>query len=271
MRLPTYEEALSTALRTAADGEPIVGGLALTIWAAALQIDQARDFGDTATRDLDFVAPRTFARNYERNLRGAGLQVKGAYADVSRDAGSPNVAVFTIPVEDDPEPFTIDILSTVSGLATADIRNRSQVLLYNDHPVRVMHTCDLAVSRAYNILLLPERRSERDFAQLALAVAILRVWMARRARGTSGAARRDVLDVADRLNDFSRHRDGMAAYLDYGIDLMGAIPVEAMPQAYQRDGHPRVVGDLEARRARRVADRARRDAERAAAAKRRPR
>jgi hypothetical protein len=218
----------------------LVGGQALAFWADHLQVERPATLVSGVTADADFIGDSALAKDLGKHL---GWQV-------------------WIPALDDSTPQTgkvthrtknggvkqVDFLSGVVGLTSKDLARRAIEMDVPDIGLlRVIHPIDVLDSRIQNLHLLPEKRTDAGIAQARLAVGIARAFI-RQEVGTRGE--RVGLKLLERLAEIASDIAAVRVFLLYGIDPLGAVPLEDFrtTSALHKVRWPQIVAEVTEKR-----------------------
>lgn len=223
-------EQLPRLLRLRPDAV-LVGGQSLAVWAAALGVRPRPPLDPYVTSDIDFLGSRRVAKELAEKLDAALL------VPPADDHVQVNSAVLLLR---DPRGgrVLVDFLSGVVGLEATKIRKRALEVEAFDTVFRVMHPVDCLESRVANLYALPSKRNESGVAQARLAVEIVREFIAKVA---ASGNERHTLKLVEHVGRLARGKGAAQVGARYGIDVMEAIPVEKLPQAFREKQWPRIV------------------------------
>jgi hypothetical protein len=209
----------------------LVGGQALAVWAMALGVTPAPPLDAFVTSDVDFLGSKAVASELAERLHAElmvppaedPVQVNSAML-VLRDASLGTVLV--------------DFLNEIVGVDSANVRKRAQEMEAFGTTFRVMHPVDCLASRIANLQSLPHKRNEFGIAQARLAIDIVRKFIEKVARGGNP---RHALDLSEFVGRLARSRAAAQVSGEFGIDVLLAIPVEALPRAFVEKQWPHLV------------------------------
>lgn len=209
----------------------LVGGQALAVWANALNIRPEPPLDVFVTSDIDFLGSRRVARELAEKLH-AELMVPSAEDHVQvnsamlilRDARTGTVLV--------------DFLNEVVGIEAAIVKRRALEVEAFGVPFLVMHPVDCLTSRISNLQLLPSKQNELGLAQARLAIQIVNKFITRVA---AEGNERHALDLSEHVGRLARGRAAAEVSSRYGIDVLDAIPVAALPKAFVEKQWPHLV------------------------------
>jgi hypothetical protein len=161
-------ELLARILELAGTEMILVGGQALVFWAAYYSVPTPPI---AVTKDVDFVGTRA---DVERLARGLGAKATfRRQKDLTLLAGQ---------IEKDlpgGDYINIDVLSRVYGdVSTESLAKRAIVAESPAGKFRVMHPLDVLQGRLENVYGLVEKQDEHGIAQLQLAIAMVRKFLA---------------------------------------------------------------------------------------------
>jgi hypothetical protein len=213
----------------------LVGAQALVVWANVLGVRTRPPLEPYVTSDIDFLGSREVARELARKL-GAQLLVppKDDHVQV-------NAAVLLLRGKDGGRVL-VDFLSVVSGLDVAKIRARALEVEAFDTVFKVMHPVDCLASRIGNLHLIPAKRNETGAAQARLAVEIVHEYIAK----VAGAGEaRHALDLVEHVGKLARTAVAAQVGEQFHVRILDAIPLTALPRAFQEKQWPRLVARAE--------------------------
>jgi hypothetical protein len=233
----------------------LVGGQALIVWMLKYDIDAEPSESPQLTQDVDFVGLTVEARQLAKLLDNASVMVP------TMDDATPNSAVVTwtpqagAPAKDvrrdkKDEPkverkLLIDFLIGVLGVDDRDVRNLAVSVQAKDWPaIRVLHPINCLQSRLVNLHRLSNKRDSNGITQAKVAIDVVRCFIDEilASEGETMAGR-----AVDKVLDIAALPEGLFALQEYGIDLMGAIPIGKFDpsHAYVTMQYPRSVDKLE--------------------------
>jgi hypothetical protein len=174
----TDQELLARILELAGIEMILIGGQALAFWAAYYDVAAPPI---AVTKDVDFLGTRA---DVERLARGLGA--KATYRR-QRD-----LTMLEGQVEKElpgGNYVNIDVLSRVYGDVSAESVTKHSIIAENPAgKFRVMHPVDVLQGRLDNVYGLPEKQDEHGIAQLHLAIAMVREFLADIAAQETGRA-----------------------------------------------------------------------------------
>lgn len=208
----------------------LVGGQALAVWANALGILPAPPLDVFVTSDIDFLGSAGVARELARKLH-AELMVPSA-----DDPVQVNSAILVLR---DPKAGTVlvDFLNDVVGVEAAKIRKRALEVEALGSTFLVMHPVDCLTSRITNLQLLPSKRNEFGVAQARLSIQIVNKYIE---RVVAEGNRRHALDLSEHVGRLARSNAAGEVNAAYDIDVLDAIPVDALPKQFVEKQWPQL-------------------------------
>ncbi len=222
----------------------LVGGQALAFWATYYRARVPVDLLPYVTLDVDFLGTSAHAKAFAEAVPGAKLYVP-TLDDHTPSSGrviARNVMGRTLEV---------DFLHSMAGVSESDVQ-RNAVDLKDPHGkliLRVMHPLYCLESRIKNLVLLPGKRDRFGIAQARLAVQVMRLHIAHvLAQDASGL--RKTLKLVERLGDLALSEPGKRCYIEYRIDVLRAVPANAIPSSqFQQLRWPQLRRQVTQRRA----------------------
>jgi hypothetical protein len=212
----------------------LVGGQALAFWAHYYRVRAPADLRPYVTLDVDFLGTSAQAAAFADRLPGARLYVP-TLDDHTPSSGrvvARNVLGRTLEV---------DFLHSLAGLSESDVRRNAVEIKDQQGRVllRVMHPLYCLESRVRNLALLPDKRNRFGVAQAQLAVRVMRQHVMRVLDEPNGV--RKALKLIERLADLALSEPGKRCFVDYRVDLLRAIPAQAVPAAeFQQRRWPQI-------------------------------
>ena len=222
----------------------LVGGQAAAFWIAKYQIADPRRI---TTKDIDvFLSEQRpgVAVECAKDLSGHLLLV--------REPRVPDVARVRFSVNG--VDLQIDFLRSIHGISASDLMSSklgiidertSGKILYVMHPVLAL------ASRLFNTFELAGRLTGENRSRLRFSVEAVRSYLTDQV-STASAIRQDVVPSIERVYRLAIHRTGLAAWLDYGIDLIGGIPepsdLAGCPACFLQKRLPQMLRMVETKR-----------------------
>ena len=208
----------------------LVGGQAVAIWTSHLQDRIEGVLAEViASRDIDLLGNAS-------DLRKAGELLGGRVRVAGWDDHTPltGVAIF---LDDDGHERRLDVLESVYGLSSEDLRNTAIEidLLVDDGQVRVwvMHPERCMESRVHNSAL-PNKQTDLAWRQLRASILCARAFSQLLLDERGDAAVRDVLNLNERVFRFAQERPSARIALDRNIEVFDAIlDDERLPEKFR--------------------------------------
>jgi hypothetical protein len=211
----TLDEALPVIAEAMSDNTVLVGGQAVNLWAVLLRVEVYSPF---LTRDIDLVGDRKDALLADKRIT---LPHKLFLA--SLDDSSINAAVIAVHFPGDNETTPIDYLMTLYGLDRDKIESSAINVAIDELIIRVIHPILLLQSKICNLNLKSKRTVEARL-QAQISIAIVRAFLDSTLMNQKISARKN-LNMLRQVTSFSKSIFAVAAYKEFGIDTMDALPV----------------------------------------------
>lgn len=231
----------------------LVAGQALATWVNIFAIPLPDALSAGVTRDLDYFASRELATEHHKWLVGQGFDsvlYLPAPGDIT--ANSAKIVVRNVPeLVDDIE---IDYMQALCGfndeVDEVRLHARSVRLLIEDAgiEIRLMHPFDCLKSRVHNMHLLPSKRSQAGLAQLELAIIVLHTYLAEAANEGQEIRRQVILPIVEKVIELAGSRAGRYVFQCFGVDILDAVPVEAIGGVFAERRWPRALRYIDRRR-----------------------
>jgi hypothetical protein len=194
----------------------LVGGQALAFWADYLQVRRPQNLVSGVTVDADFIGDAELAKEL-------GARLGWETWIPALDDATPQTGKVTHTLRDG-SIKQVDFLSGVVGLNTKDIVRRAvEVAIPGVGKVRVIHPVDVLDSRIQNLHVLAAKRNAAGIAQARLAVGVVRSFVQ---QFIVDHGERAALKLLERIVELTTDIAAVHVFLLYGIDPLGAIPVE---------------------------------------------
>lgn len=237
---PLTPRELSQLLDSIEQDVVLVAGQALAFWASYFGLQPTGALAAGVTMDIDFLGSRESAQRHHEALQ-AHFKQKARIAVPQLGDVTPNSAI--IIVEDlngRKEPIIIDYLWALHGYKENDTTRLHafavEAEVHSRH-VRVMHPYDCLKSRLHNVIGLPSKRNDLGFAQLRLAVQVVKARLDEICR--EGGQRESGFQLAERVISLAVSRDGLQVWKEHAIDLMEAVPADALAGKFRSERWPR--------------------------------
>lgn len=230
------EEAES--ILAARPGGILIGGGALAFWRADGETPLPSALEAGVTTDIDFFRLRHDAITFAENMK-VQYHAKVEVFIPGFDDATPNsakVVIYGYGGRTDEQYIEIDYLAVVYGFSHKEqerMRDRAPLITGDNIEFSVMHPLDVLKSRICNLFGLPQKQNDIGRAQSKLSIEVVRDWFMRDAGvgnpayERSGSSGQDsALHAAEEIIELATHRCGLAAFNDFGIDVLTAIPAE---------------------------------------------
>ncbi len=195
----------------------LVGGQALAFWVAYFGV-QIRDAPRAyISGDADFLGSREHVERFSKAIGGKAVYpprrgMTAIHGAVEKKTGGVKIGVY--------------VLHRVVGIDAGDVRRRAVEIAHpGDASLRflVMDPVDCLVSRLENMRRLAAKRDEIGVWQARLAVAVCRAYVEQL---LSLDDERKAMQVATAAFRLAGSAAGLQAHAKYGLDVLGAVPVE---------------------------------------------
>jgi hypothetical protein len=248
--------AVLRALETVGDEDNhliLIGGQALSTWVAVLEaLGHEFESEPIASGDIDFFAS-------QKLVRECAARLEGKAKTPNLDDATPNSGLVSF-IDDEGFTREIDFLDQVAGLDADDVRKTAQSVVLDPEdgrePIRVwlLHPERCLESRVHNVLYL-DKATKLGLAQARAAVQVARAFtqvVVMDFEEISESERsRVALNLNERIFKFALGRKGIDIYLDYGIDVFGAILLDdRLPTKFGECRYPQMRTQLEDKRER---------------------
>ena len=240
-----YAQSVKTAVNDF--GLVIVGGQSLALWARQYLIDEltGEDIGFVTSDDLDFIGNNAGVDHCERVM---GASFKRA----TMDDNTPSLAIGLIDWEDDKE-LIVDILKmdSVGGVEKKEILKHLAVLDLDGVDVAVIDPITCLKSRLFNLFAYWQRDRGRESVRVNIAIRASESYI--REMLVYEGFRVAAVQVK-RIKALALSRLGKRAYVEYGIDVLRAIPYDPAlyPEAYLGIEYPNMIRQVSDQRRRKL-------------------
>ncbi|BBJ22164.1 hypothetical protein [Candidatus Nitrotoga sp. AM1P] len=239
-RPPKTIHALQKTTQTAI----LVGGQSLTFWVDYFKIPVPPSDTPYLTQDADVLATR-----HDAHIVAAELQ--GTLRIAKLEDHTSNTAIVTYKTPDGRTLF-IDFMGTLIGLTNEEIRKLAVEL---EHPeygfIRILHPTLVLKSRIVNLHRLSSKRDTNGIEQARLAVLVAKAFFKNYvASGFAGKKPdRYLIDRVVWLEKLALSDAGMFVFTQWGIDVMGAAPIEIITnKKFHTEHWPRVDARVQSKR-----------------------
>lgn len=235
------EEEIDLILHCCDGRALLVGGQALAFWGQYYRIKLHGELAISVTSDADFIGTAQHARELSKALKAEGWR----YWQPSPDEATSQTAKLSKRIEG----FgikQIDFLDRIVGLKTDGIQRRAVALeLADGTRLRVLHPLDVLESRLKNLAELPSKRNAHGIAQAHLAIEVARCLLEDLLREASAR----LLDAIERMAQISGQKSLQAVLHDHGMDVLGAVPADRIPnEAFRTRRWPQILAQVAQRR-----------------------
>lgn len=211
---------LERILSLAGSDTILVGGQALAFWSSYYGVALP---SSAITKDADFLGSRA---DVARIARGLGGQAH--YPHEQALTALTGQVTKDLPGND---YINIDVLFRLHGdVTTSAVRARAVHIELAGVGFKMLHPMDVLQGRLENLYSLKEKQDEHGVAQLVLAIAMARVFMAEeatRGRGNDAAQKRPVvLKHLSRVANMARSDAGRKVAKRFKVHVADAITVQ---------------------------------------------
>ena len=211
------QRLLAQLLRLAGERMVLVGGQALVFWAAHYAVPLPTS---AVTKDADFLGTPEDVRRIARGLDG-----QAHYPHEKELTALAGQVTKALPGGD---YVNIDVLHRLHGDVSAQaVRARAVMVDADAGQFMVLHPLDVLQGRLENLYSLREKQDEHGVAQLALAIAMIRAFLADEAARAEpeGARRRNalVLKHLKRIVALARCDAGRKVARRFGLHVADGI------------------------------------------------
>jgi hypothetical protein len=232
----------------------LIGGMALAFWATYFRVEPPTALAAGVTRDLDFFGPAAVAHRFAERLHEVVKAVAVEVFTPTPGDVTPNTAKIVLRgFHGRADPVEIDYLGSVHGFDyAAECRMRKRAVPVEVGAVRlqVMDPIDVLASRVHNDTLASKRDRPATAEQIRLAVTVTRAFIAS-VGATAVGTRSPALRIAGEVGALAGCRAGIGVFIRHGVDLLHAVPEEAISSPTFRDRRwPQIAAHVDARRAR---------------------
>ena len=199
----------------------LVGGQSLTFWIDRFDITIPPIETPYLTMDADVLATKHDAKIVADELHGT-LKI------ATMDDNTPNTAIVTYQTPDGRNLF-VDFMGSLIGLTNTEIRETAVEL---EHPkyglIRILHPSLVLKSRIVNLHRLSSKRDTNGIEQARLAVLVAKAFFENYVESGFAGKNPDryLIDRVVWLGKLALSDAGMFVFTQWGIDVMGAAPIE---------------------------------------------
>lgn len=224
----------------------VIGGQSLALWARQYLIDEmtGEDIGFLTSDDLDFTGNTSSVKYCEERL---GVKFKTA----SIDECTPELAIANLSWKNDSIYVDILKMDSVGGVSAQEISKYLSVIDLDGVPVAVIDPVTCMKSRLHNLFAAWQRYKDRESTRVKIAARASEYYL------------RDILvhegfrfaaPYIRRIKDLALSDKGKRIYVEYGIDLLSAIPQDAdlLPKDYIEKELPRMRREVDSVRKRKL-------------------
>lgn len=215
--LPRFFHALQKTTQTAI----LVGGQSLTFWVDYFKIPVPPSDTPYLTQDADVLATKQDARIVATELQGT-LRI------ARLEDQTTNTAIVTYKTPDGRTLF-IDFMGTLIGLTNEEIRKLAVELEHPDYGfIRILHPTLVLKSRIVNLHRLSSKRDTNGIEQARLAVLVAKAFFENYVESGFAGKNPDryLINRVVWLGKLALSDAGMFVFTQWGIDVMGAAPIE---------------------------------------------
>lgn len=213
----------------------VVGGQSVMAWAQYFGIINKHT---SYTRDIDIFG--TYADIEAADLRLIMVEHETKFAEPNDSSPNSGLILITLPGS---KKVRVDFLWAVQGLSGSDIQERSVKLKLGetDKFIRVLHPLMCLESKIVNLGAFPIKRDEAGVAQAKMAIKVAHAYISDL---LAHNRERDALNAVERVFRVAQLDAASFIWHIFDIDLVEAIPVAALPQAFQDIRLPQMADRL---------------------------
>lgn len=211
----TLEDALPVIEQAMSPKTILVGGQAINLWAAILDVDIASPF---LTRDIDFIGSQVDAIAADAKILRDHTLILATMDDSSINSATIEV---TFPAEN--KSIVIDYLIRIHGVDRKDIDNSVIEMDVGTVVIRVIHPFHLMRSKISN-LSIRQKQDSAGIAQAEASIAIFRAFLLEYMMQPE-ATSRSILNMIRKVIHFAKGSFAVDAYHAFNIEPLSAIPV----------------------------------------------
>lgn len=218
-------DVLVELLAAAGEDLVLIGGQALAIWMERYGIAMPGGF-EFVSRDLDFLAA---SRTDRASVRRLARAVGGTSAFPPERAAFTSLIGQAVREVSEDEVFNVDVLHSMWGADSDQVRERAISLGRSNFTIRVLHPLDVLKSRLDNLHGLAEKQNDLGKAQLTAAIAVARAFQREAAALEPREARRPAtLRYVGFIQSLATAAAGKKVTSRYGIHVADAIEPDAV-------------------------------------------
>lgn len=218
----------------------LVGGQAIEVWGAFLNVPAPAGQHETLTEDTDWLGSESDARWLCEQLGNHELKI-------AKDWLSPNTAIAYLQ-RPDGRILLMDFLRTIIGPSPQEVERLAVSVKIKDITIRVLHPLLCLESRIANLAALPSKRNGNGFQQAEWAIAIVSAFIEYIAQNHSIRHATRACHWVERI---ALSRDAKYCYQHFGIDPFRAVTgptVQLIGGQFVAQDWPRVVARVARKR-----------------------
>lgn len=214
----TLEEALPVIEQAMSSKTILVGGQAINLWAAILNVDIASPF---LTRDIDFIGSQVDAIAADTRILEDHTLILATMDDSSINSATIEVI---FPAEN--KSMVIDYLIRIHGVDRSDIDKSVIELEIGEIVIRIIHPYHLMCSKISN-LSIKQKQDAAGIAQAEASIAIYRAFILDYMTQHE-ASPRSILNMIRKVIYFAKGNYAVDAFHKFNIEPLYAIPIEEL-------------------------------------------
>ncbi len=222
---PVSPQEIKAVLQSLSDADTvIVGGQGVNVWSCIYERPDSepwRSGRPYTSRDADALADRAEMVKMARSLEQNGFEIT---VQLPRTEQERSVNTGLVVARKGGIELDINLLHTVLGLSSQDLRMNAVRIVWEDTPLRLIHPLLCVESKTHNLIRLPQDNPEeprQDRKHLLLALGNLREHLLRRSTPVLAA---QSLHTVRRLVDFAYQQPGREVLTQHGIDVLESVP-----------------------------------------------
>ena len=219
----------------------LVGGQAIVAWVLHYNLPIPETDMPALTQDVDFLGTAQEAESLAK--------VIGAHVEKPKlfDDHTPNTAIVSFKSPDSGKLLLVDFLGQLMGLDEKEVRALAVPLEFDTQsPVHVLHPILCLKSRIENLFSLSTKRNGNGITQAKMAIDVVREYLNEL---LDSGEFRAALNVVKRLRKMALSPAGMFVYLEFNLDVLGAIDIERFKhEKFLSLGWPFMMSEVNAKR-----------------------
>lgn len=221
--IPT--ELVDELLAAAGDDLVLIGGQSLATWMGRYGVSMPGGF-EYVSKDVDFL---TTSRADKASVKRLARALGGRAAFPHERAAFTSLVGQAIRDLSEDEVFNVDVLYTMWGADSKQVRSRALRVEEDELTYRVLHPLDVLKSRLDNLHGLAEKQNDLGKAQLGAAIDVARAFLREAASLEPREARRPAtLRYVGFIQSLATGPAGKKVASKYGIHVADAVEPDAV-------------------------------------------